>query len=73
MSQAGRLSLRSPPFAHIRTWGFGADARSGQGRARFLRVHRSEAKTLDGEDGRISWFARERGHSGVVVRSLRGN
>jgi len=23
--------------------------------ARFLRVHRSEAKTLDGEDGRISW------------------
>jgi len=26
-----------------------------------MRVHRSEAKTLDGEDGRVSWLARERG------------
>ena len=29
--------------------------------ARCWRVHRSAAKTLDGEDGCISWQARERG------------
>ena len=29
-----------------------------------MRVHRSEANTLDGEDERVSWLARERGSVG---------
>jgi len=40
----------SPPFPHIRTWDFGADARSGQGRAFFARSS-ERSETLDGEDG----------------------
>jgi hypothetical protein len=42
--------LRSPPFPHIRT-GVSSRTPGAVKGARFLRVHRSEAKTLYGEDG----------------------
>lgn len=38
--------------------------------ARFLRVHRSEAETLDGEDGRISYLSEGKGAGGVRRVSL---
>jgi len=60
------LRLRFTPFSSCEDMGFGADARSSQGRAVFCAFIGVKRRPLMARTDRVRWFSEGKGEQGAV-------